>query len=53
MYLISYQIDGIQYEQTFETEREMQEYYNIWVSGEDYDFCIFFDPCYEIFPDWA
>lgn len=53
MYMISYSINGHQHEEEFETERDMEDYYIIWVCGEDFDYCMFFGADNrEYTPDW-
>jgi len=54
LYSIYYQLLGDKYptEIDFKTEREMEEHYNIWVSGDDYHFCQFYYCNREYTPKW-
>lgn len=54
LYAIVYQLLNDKYptEIEFKTEREMEGYYNIWVSGDDFHFCMFFYNNREYIPKW-
>ena len=54
LYAIVYQCLNDKYptEVEFEREIDMESYYNIWLSGDDYQFCEFYYCNREYTPTW-
>lgn len=54
MYTICYQLLNDKYptEKEFSREIDMENYYNIWLSGDDYQFCEFYYCNREYTPKW-
>lgn len=55
MYEMVYQISAhsTPEELAFNTEKDMESHYNIWLSGDDYYYCDFFYCGRQYFPTWA